>query len=91
MIDSGLVAIGLKIFFFECIANIHIVIPVIIIMRMMTPLIVPPIMAPVDPVLLEVLAIVVVAKLMKKMSISPLLMGYKRQADSPIFLFTNNF
>ena len=57
----------------------------------MTPLIVPPIMAPVDPVVLEVLAIVVAAKLMKKMSISPLLMGYKRQADSPIFLFTNNF
>ena len=65
MIDSGFVALGLENFVFERIINTHIVIPVIII-RMTTPLIVPPIMAPVDPVLLEVLAIVVAAKLMKE-------------------------
>ena len=92
MIDSGFVALGLKNFVFERITNTHIVIPVIVIIKMMTPLIVPPIMAPVDPVLLELLPIVVASKLMKKNCLlAHYLMGYKREADSPIFLFTNNF
>ena len=63
MIDSAFAALGLEDFFFECSKNTHIIIPVFrIIIRMTTPLIVPPIMAPVDPVLLGVLDIVVAVK-----------------------------
>ena len=48
MIEGAFVSLGLEDFFFECIANRHINIPaVIIIIRMTTPIIVPPIMAPV--------------------------------------------
>ena len=47
MIEGAFISLGLEDFFFECIANMHINIPVIIIIRMTTPLIVPPIMAPV--------------------------------------------
>ena len=47
MIEGAFVSLGLEDFFFECIANMHIIIPVIIIIRMTTPLVVPPIMAPV--------------------------------------------
>ena len=47
MIEGAFVALGLEDFFFECITNTHIDIPVIIIIRMTTPLVVPPMMAPV--------------------------------------------
>ena len=47
MIEGAFVFLGLEDFFFECIANMHINIPVIIIIRMTAPLVVPPIMAPV--------------------------------------------
>ena len=63
MIDSAFAALGLEDFFFECSTNTHTIIPVFrIIIRMTTPLIVPPMMAPVDPVLLGVLDIVVAVK-----------------------------
>ena len=53
MIEGAFVSLGLEDFFFECIANMHINIPVIIIIRTTTPLIVPPIMAPVATKLMK--------------------------------------
>ena len=47
MIEGAFVSLGLEDFFFECIANMHIIIPIIIIIRMMNPLVVPPMTAPV--------------------------------------------
>ena len=47
MIEDAFVSLDLEDFFFECITNTHIDIPVIIIIRTTTPLVVPPMMAPV--------------------------------------------
>ena len=55
MIEGAFVSLGLEDFFFECITNTHINIPVIIMIRMTTPLIVPPIMAPVATKIDEIL------------------------------------
>ena len=67
MIEGAFVALGPEDFFFECSTNTHVIIPVFIItIRKTTPLIVPPTMAPVDPALLGVLAIVVAAKIKEK-------------------------